>query len=102
MHLRNCYEWDKKEYVDGNQGTDFSKATVYHFLHTSNNYTSSVLESYKKPLENRVWYQYDISVPASGYPDGITANAAYQSGFPLPIKVGRLVEDPNEIGRAHV
>ena len=36
---------------------DYTKATIYHFLHSENmNATSGVLESMKEPLENRVWF----------------------------------------------
>ena len=36
---------------------DYTKAPIYHFLHSENmNATSGVLESMKEPLENRVWF----------------------------------------------
>ncbi len=40
---------------------DYSKARVYHWLHSQQNpprLNSGILESTKAPLENRVWYAY--------------------------------------------
>ncbi|HKP94297.1 MAG TPA: RHS repeat-associated core domain-containing protein [Fibrobacteria bacterium] len=57
MNYRNSYFWDKKA-MEHNSG-DFTKAVVYHWLHTADiNKTGTVLESEKKPLENRIWYNY--------------------------------------------
>lgn len=57
LNYRNSFYWDKKAYADG--AGDITKATIYHFLHLGTSDTESpILESVKKPLENRVWYTY--------------------------------------------
>lgn len=58
LNFRNVFYWDRK--LTATYGTsDYTKARIYHFLHSNDSrLTSGVLESYKKPLENRVWYHY--------------------------------------------
>ena len=57
LHVRNTFYWDKKKMLEA--AGDYTKATIYHFLHSQNmNATSGVLESMKEPLENRVWFNY--------------------------------------------
>jgi RHS repeat-associated protein len=54
---RNTYYWSRKA-CDIGYG-DYSKAKVYHWLHTDDFAgTAGILESVKEPLENRVWYDY--------------------------------------------
>ncbi len=53
---RNTAYWDKQTYRD--YGRDITKAEVSHWLHTKANKTSGLLETFKKPLENRIWYNY--------------------------------------------
>jgi RHS repeat-associated protein len=57
LYARNSYHWDKKAWKDGSE--DYSKARLYHWLHTAN-YTQAdrELESYKMPFEHRVWLNY--------------------------------------------
>jgi RHS repeat-associated protein len=63
LSSRNTFFWNKKAYAEGHG--DYSKATIFHFCHNSGLTTASrVLESVKKPLENRVWYNY----PGQTYP----------------------------------
>ncbi len=54
--FRNTAYWDKQTYRD--YGRDITKAEVSHWLHTQANKTSGLLETFKKPLENRIWYNY--------------------------------------------
>jgi RHS repeat-associated protein len=81
LNYRNCYHWDKKAMHDA--PGDYSKATVYHYTHW-NGYSmaSFFLESMKKPLEGRVWFNYP------GQPN------SYQSGnLPRPSASGRVLDD---------
>lgn len=56
LQFRNTFYWSKKAY-DGT--LDYSKATIYHFLHGNPNTTEGkLLESMKEPFEKRVFYKY--------------------------------------------
>jgi RHS repeat-associated protein len=58
MWYRNTYYWDRNACAQGYG--DYSKARVFHWLHTPNVATmSGILESTRNPLESRVWYDYD-------------------------------------------
>jgi hypothetical protein len=62
---------------------DYTKATIYHFLHSENmNATSGVLESMMEPLENRVWFNY----PGDPWP-GIVGSSDE------PSKIAQVIED---------
>jgi len=61
LYARNVFYWDKKAYAEGfSQNTnDYTKAVIYHFTHAQNlNASGPILESIKRPLENRVWFNY--------------------------------------------
>lgn len=65
---RNSFYWNRKKYEaaknpDGSM--DYTKATIYHWLHTGDatvgqppGITSGLLESIKEPLQYRVWFNY--------------------------------------------
>ena len=58
LRYRNTFYWDKRAADEGVVG-DYTKATIYHWLHTADQVlTGGTLESERKPLENRVWYAY--------------------------------------------
>ena len=81
LHVRNTFYWDKKKMLEA--AGDYTKATIYHFLHSQNiNATSGVLESMKEPLENRVWFNY----PGDPWP-GIVGSSDE------PSKIARVIED---------
>ena len=81
LHVRNTFYWDKKKMLDA--AGDYTRATIYHFLHSENmNATSGVLESMKEPLENRVWFNY----PGDRWP-GIVGTSDE------PSKIARVIED---------
>ena len=81
LNYRNTFFWDKKKMLEA--PGDFTKATVYHFLHSMNiNATSGILESVKEPLEKRVWYNY---------PDQVWSAIVGSSN--QPNKVARVIED---------
>jgi len=57
LWFRNTFHWDRNACAQGYG--DYTKARIYHWLHTEDQATASgVLESTKEPLENRVWYDY--------------------------------------------
>ncbi|HEX6719181.1 MAG TPA: RHS repeat-associated core domain-containing protein [Pyrinomonadaceae bacterium] len=78
---RNTFFWDKKAWSE--YPHDYTKAKLTHWLHGPDwNTTSSIKESEKKPLENRVWYDY----PGQFSPIFIGTSA-------LPTSVGRVLDD---------
>jgi YD repeat-containing protein len=57
MQYRNTYYWSSANLRNPN---DYTTAENFHWLHdnTDTSETSRVLESIKKPLRNRVWFNY--------------------------------------------
>lgn len=81
LHYRNTYWWDRK--ASAMAYRDYSKARVYHWLHSEDfQSTVSVMESSKKPLENRVWYNYAGQV-----------TPIYAGDNNRPTKIGRVLDD---------
>jgi RHS repeat-associated protein len=80
---RDTYFWGKQAYAAG-AGNPL-QATVYHFLHDVDaSLESGVLESFKEPLENRVWYNYAGTLsPVVLGPETINK----------PIAIGRVLDD---------
>src|SRR5206468_11627084 len=57
LQFRNSFYWDKRAW--SLYPGDYTKATLYHWLHTTDiNVTSGTMESMKRPLESRIWYDY--------------------------------------------
>jgi len=93
LSVRNSYYWDKKAFADG--AGDYTKAVIYHFLHDPDiNTESRVLESIKKPLENRVWFNYPGQSTAlfSGAND-TSLGAGVIGSNSQPSAVGRVLDD---------
>jgi YD repeat-containing protein len=83
LDLRNTFHWDKR--ARALYPGDYSKATIYHWIHATDiNVTGRLLESFKRPLESRIYYDYD---PLLG------AVPAYMGPGSQPIAVGRLLDD---------
>lgn len=88
LQYRNSFYWDKAAYLQAgctpSGGCDYSLARNRHFLHVPpfTNVKSSVIESAKHPLENRVWYAYP------GQTSPIYAGTSAQ-----PIAIGRVLDD---------
>ena len=83
LYSRNTYHWDKKAYAEGFATNDYSKARIYHFAHSYViNAASGILESFKQPLENRVWFNY----PGQ-------ALSTVPGTSDLPSKIGRVLDD---------
>ena len=82
LAYRNTFYWSKKSMVD-DPSHPFTNAHIYHWLHDDNlNQITSVLESEKAPLENRVWYNY----PDQPSPTSVGSLAQ-------PTAVGRVLDD---------
>jgi RHS repeat-associated protein len=81
LAFRNTYYWSKQAFAYGRG--DYTKATIYHWLHTSDlNYAAAIPESVKEPLENRVWYDY------AGQDNSVVVGTTG-----LPAHVGRVLDD---------
>ncbi len=111
LSYRDTYVWDKHQYPLAQLGggsLDYTKATMYHYLHgTDFNQSSAVLESVKPPLEHRIWFNYanqslPIQVGTSNQPslagrvldDGTTQLLAYQRN-----SFGHVTQFTDPIGR---
>ncbi len=82
LHGRNTYYWSRNACAQGYG--DYSKAKIYHWLHSPNVATTSgILESTKEPLENRIWYNYP----------GQVAPYLTVGTSDLPTRVGRVLDD---------
>ena len=83
LYARNTYHWDKNAYARGFATNDYSKARIYHFTHDSSlAAVSPILESFKLPLENRVWFNYPgQTLPIAPGTDD------------RPGKIGRVLDD---------
>jgi len=84
LYGRDTFYWDKKAMREA--PGDYSKARLYHWLH-NDNLASAVgaLESYKEPLENRVWLNY--------LGQNTDAAATIYGTLNLPSAVGRVLDD---------
>ena len=83
LYGRNVYHWDKKSFAEAFSPTDYRSATIYHFQHAENlTVAGPILESLKRPLEHRVWFNY----PGQG--------AAWFPGTSdQPSRIGRVLDD---------
>jgi RHS repeat-associated protein len=81
LYGRNTFYWSRDACATSYM--DYSKARLYHWLHTSDLTSSSgILESTKEALEGRVWYDYQGQI------------GAYVVGpNNLPSHVGRVLDD---------
>jgi len=80
---RNTFYWDKKAWHDF--PADYTKALLFHWLHdVDTGLTSRVLESTKRPFENRVWYYY----PGQSRPGFLDA-----ATLAKPSKIARVLDD---------
>jgi RHS repeat-associated protein len=85
LTYRNTFVWDAHQYALANFGgsLDYTKASLFHWLHTpSFGAASSIPESTREPLENRVWYNY----PGQTNPIEI-------GSIGMPSAIGRVLDD---------
>jgi RHS repeat-associated protein len=98
LEWRNTFYWDKHAFALGatinSSGVptshDYSKALILHWIHEGSInppgafWAGRVLESIKKPLERRVWYNFPFP----------TSNRSYFSGtLGTPTVTGRVLDD---------
>ena len=89
LQFRNTYYWSKIAYAGAYP--DYTKATIYHWLHRfanvpHSNFTSGILESVKEPPEGRVWFDY---AGQDGSPNGSISVGTTNR----PAHVGRVLDD---------
>ncbi len=65
---------------------DYAKARIYHWLHVDQHVTAGILESFKAPLENRVWYDYDGQ-------GSVEDSSIWSGSTNKPAHVGRVLDD---------
>jgi len=83
LYGRNTYHWDRRAYASAYSTLDYSGAKVYHWAHELDYTTASpILESFKAPLEHRVWFNYDGQV-----------NASFAGSSDQPTKISRTLND---------
>jgi RHS repeat-associated protein len=88
LTYRDSFHWDKNAYIlagcTPTGGCDYTKARDRHFAHSPTNPSlkSTIIESVKYPLENRIWFNYP------GQSSSINAGS-YQN----PIAAGRVLDD---------
>ncbi len=82
LHARNTYYWSRS--ACATSYGDYTKAKIYHWLHTENNSVAAgILESTKEALEGRVWYNY------AGQPGGLPS----VGNSSRPTIIGRVLDD---------
>jgi RHS repeat-associated protein len=64
LHYRNTFYWDRKQMAY--HAGDYTKATIFNWLVSSENTITAVPASIKKPLEGRVWFNYPGQTSAHG------------------------------------
>ncbi len=77
---RNTYYWSRNACATGYG--DYTKARLYHWLHSTATTTAGILESTKEALEVRVWYDY------AGQPNSVVVG-----NNNLPTHVGRVLDN---------
>lgn len=83
LYARNTFYWSRNACATAYG--DYTKARLYHWLHTANGAsTSGILESTKEPLEGRVWCDYAGQI--GPYSNFVGANNR-------PLHVGRVLDD---------
>jgi RHS repeat-associated protein len=85
LWARNSYYWDRKAYAESfsKNFQGYAHAKIYHFTHGQDYSTASpILESYKAPLESRIWYNYAGQV-----------NPTFIGTSDRPTKVSRVLDD---------
>ena len=80
LSYRNTFYWNRKAFT---ATPDYRRAKIYHWLHMPDmTKTSGILESFKEPLENRIWYDY------AGESSSITVGSTNR-----PAHIGRVLAD---------
>jgi RHS repeat-associated protein len=77
---RDTFYWDKHAYAVA-QG-DYTKARIRHWMHLDPQTMYHALESYKYPLENRVWMNHPNQ-----------PNTGFSGSLDYPSRTGRVLDD---------
>jgi RHS repeat-associated protein len=87
LNDRDTFYWDKHAYAVA-QG-NYTQARNRHWVHlaSNTNVTGGVVESIKRPLENRIWFNYPGQPVAGGL--GTAQNGTFDS----PSNIGRVLDD---------
>lgn len=85
LNARNTFYWDKKAMRES--AGDYSKARIYHWQHGANWASANgILESYKEPLESRVWFNYPGQIP-------VDEGATLAGTLAEPSRIARVLDD---------
>jgi RHS repeat-associated protein len=84
LSSRNTFHWDGE--AQARHPGDYGRAEIRHWFHDGSNtqWTANVLESRKRPLEGRVWYNYPNQVSDHG-----TGNCSKPSAIARVLPDGR-------------
>jgi RHS repeat-associated protein len=116
LTARNTFFWSKKAMTQVSQScidtpftgcvpSDYANARLFHWCHSTEItyncpgyycYSGGIIESEKKPLEARIWYNYPGQPLAGGTPcpSGSPSFGAAQEGSSnRPSKAGRVLDD---------
>ena len=87
LNDRDTFYWDKHAYAAA--AGNYTQARNKHWVHlTSNtNITGGVIESIKRPLENRIWFNYPGQPVTGGL--GTAQNGTFDS----PSNIGRVLDN---------
>jgi RHS repeat-associated protein len=102
LKWRNSFHWGKHAFALGctvnGSGVvishDYSKTDILHWTHDiyATSQTGAALESYKRPLENRVWFNYPGATSGVGYIGGTLYT---------PSAIGRVLDNgSSQVGKA--
>ena len=112
MYARNTFFWSKKAMAPGGVSqscrntpsscvaSDYSQAQLFHWLHEWNDViqnwgSGGIVESEKKPLEARIWYNYPGQQLPGGQPcpSEYSEEACVTGTSNRPTKAGRVLDD---------
>lgn len=83
--FRNTFYWGKKAMYHAPR--DYNAAEVYHWMHDSQSQSAAVLESFKSPLEGRIYFDY----PGMAVREDATWTAT--ASLLRPATVARVLDD---------
>lgn len=90
LQFRNTFFWNKHIFKAFGTGAtkDYTRAEIVHWLHTSNGAdVATSIESTRRPLERRTWYQYSPSQTSAVF-EGPPATF-----LAVPTTVARVLDD---------
>ncbi|MEI9999727.1 MAG: RHS repeat domain-containing protein [Verrucomicrobiota bacterium] len=101
----NTYYWDRRQYTNP---PVYSNAVVTHWMNSPRGFTG-IIDSQKKPLEGRVWYNYAGQAVADNVDDTVLAaatitarvldNGATQANVASYNAFGLITQSVDPVGR---